>query len=456
MGSGEHLNRRNFLGLTAGVAAAAVAGCASDRTSVQASIGNSTSTGGRRFTALASRWATDPWALGSYSALSPGTRWSARQVVGEALIGGRLVLAGEYTALDYPATVNGAYGAGREAARRIQREVDGRSVVIVGAGIAGLAAAERLRGAGWDVRVLEARDRIGGRIDTNRSTGVPLELGASWIHGVRGNPLTDLARRAGLRLIRTDWDDAVVHKYATGKPVKGVWAAGDDLWRAVDKVSASRPPARQSVAQALAAEGWRAETQKDRLAARTELVMEYGVDLKRLGAQALWEGDTARGGDWLVVGGYGKIPELLAQGVRIDRASPARSVTIDAGEVRVATDSGSVSADAAIVTVPVAVLRAGTPQLALPGRVRDALAGLTTGNLEKVFLTYDRAWWPKVNLMQVMGAPGRRWVEWYPMTALVDRPVIMGLAGGRTATRGPQSQSGRGRQAAATVERAYR
>ena len=49
--------------------------------------------------------------------------------------------------------------------------------MIVGAGIAGLAAAERLRGAGWDVRVLEARDRIGGRIDTNRSTGVPLELG---------------------------------------------------------------------------------------------------------------------------------------------------------------------------------------------------------------------------------------------------------------------------------------
>ena len=59
-------------------------------------------------------------------------------------------------------------------------------------------------------------------------------------------------------------------------------------------------------------------------------------------------------------------PGTPGAGVRIDRASPARSVTIDAGEVRVATDSGSVSADAAIVTVPVAVLRAGTPQLALP------------------------------------------------------------------------------------------
>ncbi|MFN8125929.1 MAG: FAD-dependent oxidoreductase [Candidatus Nanopelagicales bacterium] len=460
MGTGEggrlNLGRRGFLGLSSATVAAAITGCSGGSPSLGSPSTGSPATGSPAPVSVVSRWATDPWARGSYSALSPGTGWAAREVLAETLAHGRVALAGEYVATDFPATVNGAYGSGRRAARLVDREVPGRTAVIVGAGIAGLAAAERLTGAGWTVHVLEARDRIGGRIDTDRSTGVPLELGASWIHGITDNPITTLAKRAGLALVRTDWDDARVREYPDGGKVGGVWAAQDDLWRAVDRIARHRPPRRLSVDQALAAQGWKARTPQQRFAARTELVMEYGVDLQRLGAQALWEGDTPRGGDWLVKGGYGRIPELLARGIRVDLGSPVRSVRVSGDEVRVTTDRGEVTADAAVVTVPVAVLRAGLPEIAWPARTRDALAGITTGNLEKVFLTYGRAWWPDADLLQVMGAPGRRWVEWYPMTALVDRPVIMALAGGRTATRGPRKRAGVARQAADTLERAYR
>jgi monoamine oxidase len=56
-------------------------------------------------------------------------------------------------------------------------------VIVIGAGIAGLAAARDLSIDGYDVLVLEARNRIGGRIWTSRDLGVPADLGASWIHG---------------------------------------------------------------------------------------------------------------------------------------------------------------------------------------------------------------------------------------------------------------------------------
>jgi NADPH-dependent 2,4-dienoyl-CoA reductase/sulfur reductase-like enzyme len=76
-------------------------------------------------------------------------------------------------------------------------------VVVVGAGIAGLAAASRLRQAGIDAVVLEARDRIGGRLHTVDLAGTPVDMGGSWIHHPIGNPLTafcddhGIARDAG-------------------------------------------------------------------------------------------------------------------------------------------------------------------------------------------------------------------------------------------------------------------
>src|SRR5258708_1348482 len=67
-------------------------------------------------------------------------------------------------------------------------------IIVIGAGIAGLAAAGALRDKGYDVTVLEARKRSGGRILTQYC----VDMGAHWIYGTEGNPLTDLARRHAL------------------------------------------------------------------------------------------------------------------------------------------------------------------------------------------------------------------------------------------------------------------
>ena len=65
-------------------------------------------------------------------------------------------------------------------------------------------AAHSLSQAGRKVSVIEARDRIGGRIHTDYSSGFPCELGASWLHRADGNPLTEVTDDAGMRKVVTN------------------------------------------------------------------------------------------------------------------------------------------------------------------------------------------------------------------------------------------------------------
>ena len=86
---------------------------------------------------------------------------------------------------------------------RIQRD---QTVLVIGAGMAGLAAAANLKKRGFTVVVLEARNRIGGRMRTDRSLGCAVDLGASWVHGINGNPLVELATASGATLARTRFE----------------------------------------------------------------------------------------------------------------------------------------------------------------------------------------------------------------------------------------------------------
>jgi polyamine oxidase len=87
-------------------------------------------------------------------------------------------------------------------------------VIVIGGGFGGISAARTLQDASFQVMVLESRDRIGGRVHTDYSFGFPVDLGASWLHGVcKENPLAPVIGRLGLPLYRTSGDNSVLYDH---------------------------------------------------------------------------------------------------------------------------------------------------------------------------------------------------------------------------------------------------
>ncbi|KAG6492189.1 hypothetical protein ZIOFF_047139 [Zingiber officinale] len=88
------------------------------------------------------------------------------------------------------------------------------SAIVIGGGLAGIAAAHALKNAAFQVVLLESRDRIGGRVHTNYSFGFPVDMGAAWLHGVcNENPLTSWIGRLGLPIYRTSGDNSVLYDH---------------------------------------------------------------------------------------------------------------------------------------------------------------------------------------------------------------------------------------------------
>jgi monoamine oxidase len=281
-------------------------------------------------------------------------------------------------------------------------------VVVLGAGAAGLAAASALLEAGLDVCVLEARDRVGGRVHTvaDGALGMPLELGAEFVHG-KPPELRRLAQRARVR-VRPCRD-------RHGLLWEGQLRDGDeDFERLAALTGAPRldRPAQAHLRALARARRWPAHT----LAlALTYVRGFYAADPARASAVAIarMERASAKAGGITpgrVLEGYGRLLQPLARTVqRHDGAlllnAVAEQVRWAKGRVLVQARSAQgapvaeLAARAAVVTLPVGVLKARPPE---PGAVRfvpelpekeAALARLEMGPLLKLHLRFRAAFW---------------------------------------------------------------
>ncbi len=195
-----------------------------------------------------------------------------------------------------------------------------RTVAIIGAGIAGLAAARTLIDAGHKVTVFEARDRIGGRIFSDTEFGFPIEIGANWVHGDKGNPLMKLAGEAGIsafafdfddwRIIAPDGDDLATPGGQVWEELSG--ALSDALEAGADEQDGSR-----TIADRLASDKVfsRLAAMNGNLASailRRELSGDYGADANEISAEAWNFGKEFKGDDMLVTNGFGRVAGHLA------------------------------------------------------------------------------------------------------------------------------------------------
>lgn len=391
-------------------------------------------------------WSTDPWAQGSHSYLPVGATPAHRAVLCES-VGDRLWFAGEATDGDDPATVHGALASGRRAARQvIGAAASDEVVVVVGAGIAGLAAARDLADDGRAVIVVEARDRIGGRIDTMRPDlwPVTVERGASWIHAADSGGGADLAARARRLDVETAWFDysqvAVRRRSKFADATERADAAFAEIERAIEL--ADRDDADRSVGDALRRLRERDRGDVDdetlRWTATNEVVTEYGADLDDLSAHWGFEEGT-EGDDLIVVGGYRRIAEDLAAGLEIRSATPVREVAVAADGCAVTTERGEVvRAGRVILTVPLGVLQHGSITVTppLPDRHGAAIAALGMGLLDKFWFRFEEPFWANEAEMWTWVDPGDNpFTEWFNLTPATGEPLLLALVGGAAARR---------------------
>jgi monoamine oxidase len=393
---------------------------------------------------LRTSWATDPWSLGSYSFLPVGATPALREALAVP-VEDRLFFAGEATSTAAPSTVHGAAETGDLAAASVLAVAAPEDrVAVVGAGIAGLRAARRLADAGLTVTVIEARDRVGGRIDTVRPAGWPsaVERGASWIHDVSASDLPTTASVLGITTAPFDYAAAAVDE--RGLPTIDVDARYEAAGRATQHAIrwASRRHEDVSLASAIVESDAVAAVGIDDATLRwyldTEIATEYGASARQLSAWWGLEEGTV-GDDLLVTGGYDGFVVALSRGLDIELGRPIVNIRRHGcGVTLTARDGRSNEADRVILTVPLGVLQSGliTFEPALPAATADAIDRLGMGILDKYWLRFDEPWWSDGHLMWIRFAPGSSpFTLWFNLMPVTGAPVLLALLGADAARR---------------------
>ncbi|MBR8745424.1 FAD-dependent oxidoreductase, partial [Nocardiopsis sp. MG754419] len=256
---------------------------------------------------------------------------------------------------------------------------------------------------------------------TEWSAGMPVELGASWIHGHKGNPVTRLLRATGGRRLAFDYEN-----------VAGADATGyRELRRCVKGMARHPDPDTTPISALLPAD----PSPALRYAATTVYAQEYGSEPGELALSADEEGVGGRGGDLLLPDGY----DALVARVRGDLPVRTRAVVTvvehgDHGTVAHLADGGFARADHCAITLPIGVLKAGSVEFrpALPESRSEAIDALGSGLLDKLWLWFPHVFWPAdVDVLEWSDPrdPGL-WSWWVNGYKAFGLPVLVGFNGG--------------------------
>ncbi|KAL5716226.1 non-specific polyamine oxidase [Ranunculus cassubicifolius] len=331
------------------------------------------------------------------------------------------------------------------------------SVIVIGSGFAGIAAARALYDASFQVVMLESRDRIGGRVCTDHSFGFPIDLGASWLHGVcEENPLAPLIGRLGLPLYRTSGDNSVLYDHDLESyalyDTDGVQVPQE----LVTKVG--------EVFESILTEAYKVRQEHDEdmsILAAFSIVMERRPDLRQEGLSQKvlqwylcrmegWfaaDADTISlkswdqeellsGGHGLMVRGYRPVINTLAKGLDIRLGHRVTKINRVYNGVRVTVEDGKTFlADAAIIAVPLGVLKAKhikfEPQL--PEWKEAAIADLGIGIENKIALHFNKVFWPNVEFLGVVAPSTYECSYFLNLHKATGHPVLVYMPAGRLA-----------------------
>ena len=294
-------------------------------------------------------------------------------------------------------------------------------VVVIGAGIAGLTVANALTHGGVDCVVVEARDRIGGRLHTVNLAGSMVDLGGSWIHTPVGNPMRAFADQAGVRCRSANplpelagFDCGEGRRLSAAEVETNISLQLEDFPQARGRLLAELGPgasAADGIEAFVAGAGLAPGPARRARQGMHALVEAESADLaERQSLRWMWNEMEYEGhyfGD-VPVGGYRRLAEAMAAGLDLRLGVDVAEIVCSANGVRVrGVDGTSEDGSHVVVTVPLGVLKRGAPRFrpALPPDRLAAIERLGFGRYEKVALRFDEPFWRAAGLPHAMIFP---------------------------------------------------
>ncbi|XP_062153379.1 polyamine oxidase 2 isoform X2 [Alnus glutinosa] len=300
------------------------------------------------------------------------------------------------------------------------------SVIVIGGGMAGMAAARALHDASFGVVLLESRDRIGGRVYTDYSFGFPIDLGASWLHGVcKENPLARLIGRLGLPLYRTSEDNSVLYDHdlesyalfdmeGNQVPPELVTKIGEVFESILEETDKIRQEFDEDMSILRAFSIVFERKPELRMEGLAHNVLQwylcrmegwFSADADTISLKCWDQAKLLPGGHGLMVRGYIPVINTLAKGLDIRLGHKVTKIARRYNGVKVTVENGSTFvADAAVVAVPLGVLKAKTIKFdpKLPEWKETAISELGVGIENKIVLHFEKVFWPNVEFLGVV------------------------------------------------------
>ncbi|WP_105565900.1 flavin monoamine oxidase family protein [Microbacterium halophytorum] len=386
-----------------------------------------------------SSWTTDPHSRGARPFVPVGSAEAERAVLATPLEG-RVFFAGD--ALGTPiGTLYAAANDGLRAAAAVTEVAErGERAFVVGAGLAGARAARFLADAGFEVTVIEGRDRTGGRVHRVDADDWPVApaLGA-WTAPADADGIIDALAEEGVGTEPLEGEAARGAEGAVDVP------SMDPVRGAID--GAQSAPSDASLGAALAASGADAE-EPELAAALAYLTDTTGAEPAQLSS---WYPPTIPGDRVAFDGDVGEVIDRELDGLNVSLKTTVLGVAYDRDGVSLRLSTGeALSADRVVLTVPIGVLRHGSVEFdpPLPFDHRAAIDGTGSGAIETVWLRFDEQFWSaEEQIWHIVGgeAAVRTWVNLAPATG---EPILVGFVGGEAAQAFAELGDGEAAQAA--------
>jgi monoamine oxidase len=311
--------------------------------------------------------------------------------------------------------------------RGLPAEVD---VAVIGAGAAGIGAMRRLAEANAvSVLGLEARDRVGGRVNTIAPAGFALDRGAEWLHSADRNPLSPIAQRLGFNVHRRppEWTSRLQRSGETPE-AEADWLATREQQSRARRQAALGPDDRPLASTLVPGCRW------NQLLDATS-TWGNGAELDRVSLKDYVRYDThSTNVNWRLGEGYGRLFEKLAAGLPVVLETPVVHIDHRGHRIRLDTTRGTVSAARVILTVPTTIIADEVIRFDPPLEDKIAAAsGLPLGVDDKLFIALDTK--ETDGLVEggfLVGSTNRRETMNYQLRPL-GRPAIYCFFGGRFA-----------------------